>query len=94
MDGLQTRHSPTTTRITWEEVGVASENGTVLITGGAGFIGANLANRLLTRGHDVTILDDFSRSGVERNVAWLRDAHGDAVKVIAGSIVDPASRTV
>jgi dTDP-L-rhamnose 4-epimerase len=32
----------------------------VLITGGAGFIGSNLALALLTRGHDVTVLDNLS----------------------------------
>src|SRR5688572_8604187 len=32
----------------------------VLITGGAGFIGSHLAERMLRDGHNVTILDDFS----------------------------------
>ncbi len=48
----------------------------VLITGGAGFIGANLANRLLSEGQDVTILDSLTRRGGSRNVDWLRDVHG------------------
>lgn len=61
----------------------------VLITGGAGFIGANLANRLLGRGQRVSILDDFSRPGIERNVEWLRAHHGDALNVITGSVTDP-----
>ncbi len=60
----------------------------VLITGGAGFIGANLANRLLARGQRVSILDDFSRPGIERNVEWLRESHGDALTVITGSVTD------
>ena len=66
-----------------------TEQQNVLITGGAGFIGANLANRLLERGQRVTILDDFSRPGIERNVRWLRDQHGDALNVITGSVTDP-----
>ncbi len=37
----------------------------VLITGGAGFIGSNLAHRLLSQGKNVFILDNLSRKGVE-----------------------------
>jgi CDP-paratose 2-epimerase len=44
----------------------------VLITGGAGFIGSNLAERLLREpGTRVRIFDNFSRAGVEHNVEWL-----------------------
>jgi CDP-paratose 2-epimerase len=42
-----------------------------LITGGAGFIGTNLANKLLNDGYSVTILDNLSRPGVENNLQWL-----------------------
>jgi CDP-paratose 2-epimerase len=48
----------------------------VLITGGAGFIGSNLAHRLLGDGHKVTILDNLSRPGCELNLAWLRATYG------------------
>src|SRR4051812_18300491 len=41
-----------------------------LITGGAGFIGSHLAERLLSDGHSVTILDDLS-TGREQNIAAL-----------------------
>ena len=47
----------------------------VLITGGAGFIGTNLADHLLQRGHRVRILDNLSRKGVERNLEWLCRQH-------------------
>lgn len=43
----------------------------VLITGGAGFIGANAARRYLERGAAVTVVDDLSRPGAGKNLAWL-----------------------
>jgi CDP-paratose 2-epimerase len=45
----------------------------VLVTGGAGFIGANAASRYLTRGARVAIVDDLSRPGAPKNLAWLED---------------------
>lgn len=53
----------------------------VLITGGAGFIGTNLADRLLSSGRPVLIYDDLSRPGSELNVEWLREKHGDSLQV-------------
>jgi UDP-glucose 4-epimerase len=43
-----------------------------LITGGAGFIGSHLAEKLLAVGHDVTILDDLSTGSAE-NIAHLKN---------------------
>jgi CDP-paratose 2-epimerase len=60
----------------------------VLITGGAGFIGTNLANRLLSSGRSVLVYDDLSRPGVERNLAWLREEHGDRMRVEIADIRD------
>jgi CDP-paratose 2-epimerase len=62
----------------------------VLVAGGAGFVGANLAHRLLSSGTRVRILDDLSRPGVERNLAWLEASHGDLLEPIIGDVRDPA----
>ncbi len=51
----------------------------VVITGGSGFIGSNLAQSFLADGKDVVIYDNLSRPGVEQNLAWLRATHGDRV---------------
>jgi CDP-paratose 2-epimerase len=64
----------------------------ILITGGAGFIGSNLADRLLSEGHEVTIFDNLSRSGCEANVTWLRQTHGaDAFLLMRGELTDFAT---
>lgn len=61
----------------------------ILITGGAGFIGANLANRLLHEGHEVTIFDNLSRSGCKLNLTWLGSIHGaNAFNLINENIAD------
>jgi CDP-paratose 2-epimerase len=49
---------------------------TILITGGAGFIGSNLAHHFLNKGEEVIIFDNLSRAGVARNLDWLRATHG------------------
>jgi CDP-paratose 2-epimerase len=59
-----------------------------LITGGAGFIGTNLAHRLLSGGKRVRVYDDLSRPGVERNVRWLRAQHGSRLAVQIGDVRD------
>ncbi len=43
----------------------------ILITGGAGFIGCNLAQRLLQRGHTIIVYDNLSRRGTSANLNWL-----------------------
>lgn len=60
----------------------------VMITGGAGFIGSNLADRLLSSGRTVLVFDDLSRPDVEQNVAWLREQHGDRLRVEVADVRD------
>ena len=54
-----------------------------IITGGAGFVGSNLAATLLQRGERVTVFDSLARHGASENLAWLRSlglerfVHGD-----------------
>src|SRR5438309_5614265 len=58
-----------------------------LITGGAGFIGSHLAERLLAEGHGVLALDDLS-TGRYENVAHLEGRPGFELRV--ASVTEPA----
>lgn len=58
----------------------------VLITGGAGFIGTNLAHRLLRAGRPIRIYDNLSRPGAEQNLRWLRSVHGSLVQICHGDV--------
>lgn len=60
----------------------------VLITGGAGFIGANLADRLAGEGHEVVVYDILARAGVERNLHWLTSRHGAKVTPVVADVRD------
>ncbi|HSC71765.1 MAG TPA: SDR family oxidoreductase [Candidatus Methylomirabilis sp.] len=57
-----------------------------LITGGAGFIGANLAHALVAQGERVRILDDFS-TGRPQNLHGIEEQ----VEIVRGDICDPAT---
>lgn len=58
---------------------------TILVTGGAGFIGSHLTERLLDAGNTITVLDDLS-TGSERNLAGVLGHPG--LRVVRGSILD------
>ncbi|MBS0644819.1 MAG: GDP-mannose 4,6-dehydratase, partial [Proteobacteria bacterium] len=60
----------------------------VAILGGAGFVGANLADALMREGNDVVVLDNLSRPGVERNLSWLASRHGSRLQSVPGDIRD------
>jgi len=55
----------------------------VLVTGGAGFVGSHVADRLLAEGAEVTILDDFS-------TGW-REFVPAAARLVEADLLDPAS---
>lgn len=59
-----------------------------LITGGAGFVGTNLAHRLLSGGHPVLLYDNLSRPGVRQNLDWLRETHGELVQIEVADVRD------
>ena len=64
-----------------------------LVTGGAGFIGCNIADRLAADGHDVTVFDALVRPGVRSNLDWLRANHRQQIDFIQGDVRDAALLT-
>jgi CDP-paratose 2-epimerase len=63
----------------------------VLVVGGAGFIGSNVAAHLARGGNRVRIYDDLSRPGVEQNLAWLEREHGDLIEARVASVLDASA---
>ncbi|HYC67091.1 SDR family NAD(P)-dependent oxidoreductase [Brevundimonas sp.] len=63
----------------------------VLITGGAGFIGSNLADRLAGAGHEVVLMDTLARPGVERNLKWLLLRHRSRIRNLQTDVRDTAA---
>jgi CDP-paratose 2-epimerase len=60
----------------------------ILITGGAGFIGSNLAASYLADGCRVIVFDNLSRPGVESNLEWLERSFGNRIETRCEDIRD------
>lgn len=63
----------------------------VLVTGGCGFLGSNIADALAERGRDVLVLDSLARRGAEENRDWLRGRHRDRVAIEIADVRDGAA---
>src|SRR5205809_6608363 len=64
---------------------VAVRGSQCLVTGGAGFIGSHLTERLVELGHRVRVVDNLS-TGEEANLAGV----ADAIEYLRGDLCDPA----
>jgi CDP-paratose 2-epimerase len=61
-----------------------------LVTGGAGFVGTNVVERLLREGRRVRVFDSLARPGAERNLLWLRSRYpDDRLAIELGDLRDP-----
>jgi CDP-paratose 2-epimerase len=56
----------------------------IVVIGGAGFIGCNVADFYLKNNHHVTVFDNFSRKGTLHNLHWLQTKHSDNLTVVQG----------
>lgn len=67
-----------------------NKDGPIIITGGAGFIGTNLAKYFINRGFEVIIIDNLSRSGSERNLEYLMSNFRKRLQIIIADVRDHA----
>lgn len=74
--------------LTETNFGASKKDRYILITGGAGFVGINFADRLLGEGKSVMVFDNLSRPGVENNLFWLRDKYPDDLKIMIADVRD------
>jgi len=74
-----------------QPIRVPGSTGLSLITGGAGFVATNVADRLLASGRRVRLFDNLSRAGVEENLGWIQQRYGDRVEFMRGDVRDEAA---
>ncbi len=58
----------------------------IVVIGGAGFIGCNVADYYLKNKHNVTVFDNFSRKGTLQNLDWLLKRYKDNLTVAQGDV--------
>lgn len=63
----------------------------VLVTGGAGFVGSQLAMHLAQQGDAVSVLDALARRGSERNIRWLLEGSPSAIEFVQADVRDAAA---
>jgi CDP-paratose 2-epimerase len=65
--------------------------GTTLITGGAGFVGSNLAHRIASAGGRVILFDNLARAQVQYNAQKLLEQHGRRIELVIGDVRNTAA---
>ena len=66
----------------------------IIVTGGAGIIGSNLADRLALEGETILVVDSMERPGVEANLAWLKRNHPRRISSVRADVRDPETAQV
>src|SRR5438046_9318909 len=66
----------------------------ILITGGAGFLGVNAAVHLIKEGWHVSLLDNLSRPGTERNLKWVITKYPNRITFIKEDVTNAGALAV
>ncbi len=63
---------------------------TMIVTGGAGFIGSTFVAQMVERGFHVVVLDALTYAGHEENLTWIAPKNGGKYELVKGDIRDGA----